>query len=94
MRNFGIPGRPHMGEFSVWQYFTDGVGVERVRSYVDDEEAFRAFAHYTSSVGARMGVVERVIIVDGLDCIVAEWIKGRGIVWPAVEPRTAKGSLD
>jgi hypothetical protein len=32
----------------------------------------KAFKHYTSSVGARMGITRRVIITDGGDCTNAE----------------------
>ena len=74
----------HPGEYSVYQFFPDG-SYERVREFVDDKEAFKAFAHYTSSVGARAGFVERVIITDGVDCVVGEWIKDKGIVWPKEE---------
>jgi hypothetical protein len=69
------------GEFSVCQFFQDD-SYEYVRRYVDAEEAAKAAAHYTQSVGARMGFTQRVIITDGGDCIAFEWKFGEGIVFP------------
>jgi hypothetical protein len=69
------------GEFSVVQFFTEE-NYEYVRKYVSAVEAMRAFKHYTTSVAARMGMVERVIITDGGDCTSFEWTKGEGITYP------------
>lgn len=69
------------GEFSVAQFFDDD-HYEYVRRFVSDEEAVKAFAHYTSSVAARMGMVKRVIITDGGDCTNYEWQYGKGITFP------------
>jgi hypothetical protein len=65
----------------VCQFFEDG-SYEYVRRFVSEMEAVKAFAHYTTSVGARMGMTKRVIITDGGDCIAAEWIYGKGVVFP------------
>ena len=54
-----------------------------VRRYVLAEEASRAFDHYISSVGARIGTTVRVILTDGGDCICFEWQFGKGITFPA-----------
>lgn len=77
-------------EFSVWQYFSDPEQApECVRRYVSAEEAVKAACHYTTSVGARSGFVERVIITDGGDCTVFDWRKGIGVIWPEkLEPAT------
>jgi hypothetical protein len=72
------------GEFSVYQFFKTGE-YERVREYVDVQEATDAFAHYTHNVACRMGIIDRVIITDGGDCTVAEWVHGKGLVWPYKE---------
>jgi hypothetical protein len=69
------------GEFSVYQFFPDEQ-YERVRSFVDAEEAVGAAQHYISNVAAKMGLTQRVIITDGGDCTVFEWIQGKGIVFP------------
>ena len=68
-------------EFSVCQFFIDG-SHEYVRRFVSAEEAVKAACHYTTSVGAKLGVVERVIITDGGDCTVFDWRKGVGVIWP------------
>jgi len=71
-------------EFSVCQFFEDG-SYEYTRRFVSAEEAMKAFHHYCTSVGARMGLVARVIITDGGDCCCAEWIRGKGLVYPPKE---------
>lgn len=71
-----------MGTFSVTQFFPDETH-ETVRSHVTAEEAVKAFAHYISSVGARMGTTQRVIITDDdEDFVNYEWQFGKGIVYP------------
>lgn len=78
---------PNDETFSVCQFFTDKTaGYEYVRRNVSVEEAMEAFRHYTTSVGARFGFVDRVIITDGGDCINAEWKLGEGIVYPPPPP--------
>jgi hypothetical protein len=69
------------GEFSVYQFFPDD-SYEKVREFVDHIEAVIAFAHYTHSVGARMGTTVRVIITDGGDFTNAEWKFGEGCTFP------------
>lgn len=71
-------------EFSVCQFF-EGGSYEYVRRYVSAEEAVTAFQHYTTSVGARIGTTQRVIITDGGDCTNMEWAHGKGIVFPKPE---------
>jgi len=74
-------------EFSVYQFFENGQ-YECVRHFVSDQEAVKAFAHYTQSVGAKIGTTVRVIITDGGDLICAEWIRGEGIVYPTDDNTT------
>lgn len=71
-------------EFSVCQFFPDG-SYEYVRRWVNNVEAIKAFQHYTTSVGARIGTTERVIITDGGDCVNMEWEFGKGITYPKKE---------
>jgi hypothetical protein len=66
--------------FNVVQFFDDDSS-EYVRRAVGAEEAVVATRHYTNSVGARLGMVRRVIITDMLDQTVFEWIYGKGIVF-------------
>ena len=71
-------------EFSVCQFFEDG-SYEYTRRYVSPEEAMKAFQHYCTSVGAKLGTTTRVIITDGGDQINAEWLFGKGLVYPPKE---------
>jgi hypothetical protein len=68
-------------EYSVYQCFHANYS-EAVRRFVPLKEAIKAFQHYTTNVAARTGLTERVIMTDGGDNIVVEWIEGRGITWP------------
>lgn len=67
--------------FSVFQYFEDG-NYEKVRAGVFLDEAMKTAKHYTTSVGARLGMTQRVIVTDGGDDIVFEWKFGIGVVFP------------
>jgi hypothetical protein len=71
-------------EYSVCQFFEDG-SYEYVRRWVSAEEAMKAVQHYINSVGARMGLVKRVIVTDGGDMTNFEWEYGKGIVFPTKE---------
>jgi hypothetical protein len=70
---------PH--EFSVVQFFKNGA-YEKVRQFVSADEAVAAFSHYTDNVATKIGLVVRVIITDGGDCINMEWQRGKGITYP------------
>jgi hypothetical protein len=72
------------GEYSVCQFF-ENEQYEYVRRFVSAEEAVRAFQHYTSSVGARLGITVRVIITDAGDCTNMEWQFGKGVTFPPSE---------
>jgi hypothetical protein len=69
------------GEFHVCQFFEDDT-YEYVRRYVGPEEAVKAFQHYTSNIAVKMGIIKKVIITDGGDCIAMEWQKDKGITFP------------
>jgi hypothetical protein len=71
-------------EFSVCQFFEDG-SYEYVRRFVPIEEAMKAATHYCASVAVTLGIVVRVIITDGGDCICFEWKRGEGITFPPKE---------
>ena len=70
--------------FNVCQFFPDE-SYEYVRRAVTATEAYKAFEHYTNSVGARLGTTVRVIITDMGDCTNVEWIHGKGLVYPTKE---------
>lgn len=73
-----IPDTP---EYSVYQFFLDG-SYEMLCHFVLAEPAARIFAGATTSLGAQLGTTQRVIITDGGDCIVFEWVYGKGITFP------------
>lgn len=72
--------------FSVWQFLDDGAEgtiQEKVRHLVPLEEAVLAFKHYIDNVAANvLKITQRVIIVDGGDCVNMEWKRDEGIVFP------------
>ncbi len=70
-----------IGEFSVFQFFEDGMS-EQVRSHVDAKSAVDAAHQYCHSVGAKIGTTARVIITDGGDYTTFEWQFGKGVVFP------------
>ncbi len=63
-----------------------------MRRFVGAEEAVMAAKHYTTSVGARLGLTQRVIITDGGDFTCFEWKYGEGVTYPPPEERSALGS--
>lgn len=67
--------------FNVVQFLADG-SHEYVRQNVSAQEAAEAAGHYCTSVGAKLGFCQRVIVTDRDDCCVFEWIRGKGITWP------------
>ena len=69
-----------LDKFNVVQFFEDGQ-YEYVRRAVPALEAVQAVQHYTTSVGARMGITKRVIITDMMDSICFEWDEGK-IIFP------------
>lgn len=68
-------------EFSVYQFFPDE-SYERVVEFVSFEKAARVAYQCCTSVGAKIGITQRVMLTDGGDCIVYEWIYGQGITYP------------
>ena len=77
-------------EFSVAAFYPDGhyFYVER---FVYAECAVRVFKQVTEGVLARNGVLHRIIVTDGGDFTVAEWINGRGLTYPTKEQRSGGG---
>lgn len=71
-----------MGEqFAVLMFFEDG-RCRYVPRFVSAQEASRAFVHCIHSVEARFGIAMRVVITDRCDCILREWVFGKGITFP------------
>jgi hypothetical protein len=76
-------------EFNVWLFFENGPH-DQIRHRVSAEEAMKTFAHYTSSVMAKLGIVQRVIVTDGGDYCCAEWKLSEGYTFP---PELAVGKI-
>lgn len=70
--------------FSVWQFFPNEMS-ECVGSGLSAEDAVNLAKSYTTRPAARVGIIQRVRIVDGGDCCVFEWINGKGVTFPAAE---------
>lgn len=73
------PSRP---EFSVYAFGPDGRYAPIVR-FVDVGQAMAAVTRLVRHPNIiRRGDVRRVIITDGGDFTVFEWVHGKGVVWP------------
>jgi len=57
-------------------------GIITLGKLVDGEKAVKAAHRLTKGPASMLGMVKRVIITDGGDCINFEWKKGEGIVFP------------
>ena len=79
------------GELSVYQFFADGKW-ELVETFKDVGMAVRTATALTDSVSAKIGLTSRIIILDAMGFTSFEWIKGRGLVFPASEtPKASQG---
>jgi hypothetical protein len=70
-----------MNEFSVVQFFPDE-SYEYVKRFVGAEEAVKTAKSYTERPAAQIGIIRRVIVTDGGDCIAFEWKFGEGVTYP------------
>ena len=68
-------------QYSVCVFYPDE-SYEYVARYVDGLTAVQTFKRMTECVGARCGLVRRVIVTDGGDCINMEWKFGPGHTYP------------
>jgi hypothetical protein len=79
----GLDTKTH-GEFNVVQFFIDE-SYEYVARWIGPEEAVQIAHRMTTSVGAKIGTTQRVIITDGGDFTNFEWEFGKGVVFPPPE---------
>ena len=63
-------------EFSVYWWDRDDGQHEELR-FADVDRVMRAFGRLTMGPAAMAGMVKRVIVTDGGDCICAEWKDGK-----------------
>jgi hypothetical protein len=68
-------------EFSVYWWDRDNGQHQELR-FVKALPAVKAARRLSHGPASQLGMVNRVIITDGGDCCVFEWLKGHGVVWP------------
>ena len=68
------------GEFSVCVFYPDD-SYTYERRFVDAETAVRAAKSFTDRPAALIGMIRRVIVTDGDDCICFEWQHGKGVTF-------------
>ena len=74
-------------EFSVYWWDREDGQHEELR-FVPADKATRAFERLTLGPASMLGMVKRVIITDGGDCICAEWRDGK-LTYPTQQGETA-----
>jgi hypothetical protein len=77
-------------DFSVAVFFPDGSWMYEAR-WVGAKEAVETMKRMTETVGARTGMVSKVIVTDGGDYTVAQWEFGKGITFPPRDQQSTKG---
>lgn len=70
--------------FNVCQYFPNG-SYDYIKRYVTAEEAMATAKNYIGRPAAIVGIIQRLIITDGGDCIVFEWQFNKGITFPMTD---------
>jgi hypothetical protein len=75
------PFEPPEEGYDVVVFLDNGSHGEERRA-VPAAEAFEAFLHHCTSAGARIGIVDRVIITDADGCTCVEWLRGEGVTYP------------
>jgi hypothetical protein len=76
-------------EFSVIEYLPDGT-YQFICRWVDAETAVKTAKKCTLKPAAQIGVIQRVLIIDGGDFACFEWRYGEGITFPTPEERGMK----
>lgn len=70
--------------FNVVLFYHDG-SYNYLKRWLGPEEALHLFRQAIISIGARLGIIEQVMITDGGDFCNMQWIRGKGIVFPPQE---------
>jgi hypothetical protein len=76
--------------FSIVQFFQDG-SYEKVADALPAEQAVKLLGQLSLSIGGKLGTTTRIIIVDQMDLTCAEWIFGRGLVFPVLDGGSTNG---
>ena len=72
--------------FSVVQYFP-GDTHDVIASGLDAKAAVELAKDYSERPAAKVGIIQRITIIDNGDCTVFEWRNGEGVVYPTVDMR-------
>lgn len=72
------------GSHSVYWYDDHGMRYDELR-FVTPEIAGTRAVNLCRGIAARLGIVRRVIVTDGGDCMNFEWKYGEGVVFPPAE---------
>jgi P2-related tail formation protein len=70
-----------LDEFSVFWWDPDG-NCHAERRYIGALAATELAHSLVLRPAASLGIIRRIIITDGGDFTVFEWIRGQGVTWP------------
>jgi hypothetical protein len=73
-------------EFSVYWWDINGVCTDELR-FVSAQDAVDRASFLAHGPGAKIGVISRIIITDGLDLTCFEWLKDKGVVFPGPDDK-------
>ena len=75
-------------EYSIVIFDKDGHWI-RPYHLVDINVAVNMFAAFADSYPAKIGAFHRIIVTDGGDFTIAEWLYAQGITWPPTQANDA-----
>lgn len=81
-------GQKNGGEYSVYEWLMDG-SRHCAMGFVDAKTAFDAAYDLACTVGAQIGVVTRIVILNIAKHPVFEWEFGKGVI----SPRSSQAAL-
>ena len=78
-----------METFSVVLHLPNGDS-DVVADGLEAKEAVELSKDYSERPAAKLGIIQRITIIDGGDCTVFEWQHGKGVVFPTRDMRSVK----
>jgi hypothetical protein len=75
-----VSDRTGLDSFDVWQWLPGGFH-ERVGQGLDARSAVELAHSYTTRPAARIGVIQKVAIVDAEDFTVFQWERDKGVTF-------------
>ena len=76
-----IDTNPNDKQFSVCRFYANGT-YEYSARWISFHNAIKELARCANDFDSEIGATLRIIIVDGLDLINVEWVRGQGLVYP------------